>query len=197
QSGRQRSRRARAQRARAWARRGGRQGDPKIQVQAGARSGRALGSGCDRLAVHFPAGPLIHICLLLQALASLAQTGRLATLAGEVRERGTRDRVPFVSIVATQGDKTVRAEADEKGTFSLELAPGDWQITVLGGEWERFSIRETLAAGAEVHVRYFMLRRRYGRYETVVRGKPQREEAERHSLETEEIVKIPGTNGDA
>src|SRR5262245_38411520 len=42
-----------------------------------------------------------------------------------------------------------------------------------------------------------MLRRRYGRYETVVRGKPQREEVERRTLETEEIVKIPGTNGDA
>src|SRR5262249_41495424 len=157
----------------------------QIQVQAGARPGRTIGSSGDRLAVHFPAGPLI-LLLFLQSV-----------LSGEVRERGTRDPVAYVQIVATQGDKTVRAETDEKGAFSLELAAGDWLITVLGGEWERYSIRETLAAGAEVHVRYLMLRRRYGRYETVVRGKPQREEAERHSLETEEIVKIPGTNGDA
>jgi hypothetical protein len=138
---------------------------------------------------------ILHVCILLQALAPLAQTGRLATLAGEVRERGTRDPVPYASVSATNGERTLRTDTDEAGAFKLELSPGSWTITILGGEWERFTVHEQVAG--EEHVRYFVERRRYGRYETVVRGKPQREEVERRSLETEEIVKIPGTNGDA
>jgi len=123
----------------------------------------------------------------------------LATLSGQVRERGTREPVAYASVIveSAAGASVARTETDEQGGFTLEVAPGTYQVTVLAGDYLRFSARETLAAGQRSSVRYFLERRRYGRYETVVRGRPAREEVTRQSLETEEIVKIPGTVGDA
>src|SRR5215813_11579983 len=90
----------------------------------------------------------------------------LATLSGQVRERGTREPVAYASVIveSAAGASVARTETDEQGGFTLEVAPGTYQVTVLAGDYLRFSARE---------------------------------EVTRQSLETEEIVKIPGTVGDA
>src|SRR5262249_31769034 len=139
-----------------------------------------------RVAVHVPARSMSALVLLAQAAA---------ILSGEIHERGTRDPVAYASVLADDG--RTRTQTDEHGHFERSLPPGRHHVGVLGGEHERFEIDVVLAPGEQASARWFLLRRRYGRYETVVRGRPARAEPHRQTLETEEILKIPGTNGDA
>src|SRR5438067_245843 len=118
-----------------------------------------------------------------------------AVLSGEVRERGTRDPVAYAAVLVDDG--ATRTQTDQAGHFEVALPAGRHRLAVLSGEHDRFETAVTLGASEHASARFFVERRRYGRYETLVRGKPAHEEPERQTLETEEIVKIPGTNGDA
>ena len=114
-------------------------------------------------------------------------------LRGRILERGTRAPIAFAQMSCGTG----RAEADEEGRFELDCAPGDVTVTATAPEHARSEFHETLRAGETVDVVYYVARTATSRYETVVHGRPLREEVARQTIEAEEISKMPGTLGDA
>jgi TonB family protein len=114
-------------------------------------------------------------------------------LSGRVVERGTRTPIAGATV-ESQG---VSAETGPDGRFALRgIAPGDVIVRVLSPEHEPFSTRETLEEGKPRAVQYRLTRRRYDPYEAVVRGERRRPEVTVHTLETEEVRTVPGTQGD-
>jgi len=114
-------------------------------------------------------------------------------LTGRVLERGTRSPVAGATVEA-QG---AAAETGPDGRFVLRGAtPGDVVVRVFSPEHEPFSIREVLEEGKPREVEYRLRRRRYDPYEAVVRGEQRRHDVAVHTLETEEVRTVPGTQGD-
>src|SRR5262249_27412936 len=80
--------------------------------------------------------------------------------------------------------------------FILRVPPGASTIVITSPEHRRAELHEALAAGETVRVTYYLERTRIARYETIVRGRPLREEVARQTLEGDEIAKLPGALGD-
>lgn len=120
-------------------------------------------------------------------------TEQPVVLTGRVLERGTRSPVAGATVEA-QG---AAAETGPDGRFVLRgVAPGDVVVRVLSPEHEPLSVPEVVEAGKAREVEYRLRRRRYDPYEAVVRGERQRHEVAVHTLETEEVRTVPGTQGD-
>lgn len=114
-------------------------------------------------------------------------------LVGRVLERGTRSPVAGATVEC-QG---AAAETGADGRFALRgVAPGDVLVRVLSPEHEPLSARTTIEEGRAREVEYRLSRRRYDPYEAVVRGERRRADVTVHTLETEEVRTIPGTQGD-
>jgi hypothetical protein len=90
-------------------------------------------------------------------------------------------------------------ETDAAGHFLAPgLAPGRYRVAIRAPGYRPAESVERLRAREGLEVAYYLERMTTGhRYETVVTGRAAREEIARHSLETEEIVRLPGTFGDA
>ncbi|MSP63325.1 MAG: hypothetical protein EXR72_23880 [Myxococcales bacterium] len=149
---------------------------------------------------HSGVRPALLLILFLATPAAHAAPAapRPGLLTGEIRERGTRSPVAGAPIIAlAPGLPIVETESDAEGRFTLPVAPGTLQVTVLGPAHLRLEIVELVAAGQRIEVRYAVERASYGRYQTVVRGANPREEVSRITLSNEEAARIPGTNGDA
>lgn len=114
-------------------------------------------------------------------------------LTGRVVERGTRSPVAG-AVVESQGSV---AETDAEGRFSLRgVAAGDVLVRVVSPEHEPLALRETLEEGRVRDIEVRLRRRRYDPYEAVVQGERPRKEVTVHSISTEEIRTIAGTQGD-
>jgi TonB family protein len=114
-------------------------------------------------------------------------------LSGRILERGTRAPVAGATV-ESQG---VVAETDAEGRFALRgVAPGDVIVRIASPEHEPLSLRETIEEGRRREVEYRVTRRRYDPYEAVVQGERERREVSVHTLETEEVRTVPGTQGD-
>ncbi len=121
-----------------------------------------------------------------------------ANFTGRIVERGTRDALAGAHIVLTANEQVLEADADDTGAFVLENVPlGTWPVAVLAPDYEPYKVTEDFAAGKQTQVTYYVRRRVYGGYETVVRAKRERKEVAQVTLKQEEIRLIPGTNGDA
>jgi TonB family protein len=121
----------------------------------------------------------------------------MATLRGGVFLKGTRAPLAGGVVIAASGLLQERAAIDEKGRFSLALTPGKWHVVVNGPKARRFDSDETLAADQIVTVHYWIEPAQYARYESTVRAAENREEISRQTLTNEELMKMPGTMGDA
>lgn len=130
------------------------------------------------------------------ALAAVAAPR--AQLEGTATLRGTRSPLAGGRIDAVDGDKHhVGGDLDERGAFALTLPPGRWHIVVNGQKAQRFEADETLTKDQKLTVHYWIQPSDYTRYESTVRADLNREEISRQTLTTEELVKMPGTMGDA
>ncbi|HJZ85457.1 MAG TPA: TonB-dependent receptor [Polyangia bacterium] len=118
--------------------------------------------------------------------------GATALLRGRLLERGTRAPIPF-ALVRALG---LVVQSDPDGRFELSLPAGPVSLSVSAPEHRKTELHEQLRAGETVAVTYYLERSQSARYETVVHGRPQREEVSRETLEAEEIAKVPGTLGD-
>jgi TonB family protein len=127
-------------------------------------------------------------------------------IRGTVLLRGTREplrqaRVAAVEqreLAAGERARSFDTETDDEGRFVLRGLPaGRFKIVVLGGKARRFEANETLGAADVLTVKYFVEPAEYGRYESTVRAELNREEISRRTLTQEELVKMPGTLGDA
>ena len=121
---------------------------------------------------------------------------RTAVLRGKLVELGTRAPVTDATVAAVVGDRRYAVDADRRGRFRLPLPPGTARVSVYAPSHNPFVQQETLAAGQEVAVSYFVERDRYDPYEIVVVGEQHREEVSRITLHGRELQQIPGTFGD-
>src|SRR5512133_318198 len=113
-------------------------------------------------------------------------------LSGRVVERGTRDPVAGAAIEAGGAS----AETDADGRFALRgLPPGEVALRIASPAHDPFTTRETIVEGKRRDVEYKISRRSYDPYESVVRAERSREVSV-HTLESEEVRTVPGTQGD-
>lgn len=121
-------------------------------------------------------------------------------LEGSVLLRGSRAPVAHGRVIAVPAETAAlrqETETDDAGHFSLALAPGRYRMIVNGPGATRFEAAERLGARERVIVHYYLEPSQYGRYQSIVRADLNREEISRRTLSTEELVKMPGTMGDA
>lgn len=122
----------------------------------------------------------------------------VVNFAGRVVERGTRDPLPAAQIVVGEGDDVREALSRDDGTFELAGVPlGTHPVTVVAGGYEKYQVQEDFVEGRRTEVTYFVRKKVYGAYETVVRTKKERREVAQVTIKLEEIKLIPGTAGDA
>ncbi len=124
----------------------------------------------------------------------------LGLLRGVVREKGTRNRLEDVEVVAFPkggGRPAGSAHTDSKGRFRLVLPPGRYLVQVRAQGCFPFKVSERLAPASRLSVEYFVERLVYDPYQTVVVGRALRKEVTRYTVPVEVVEKIPGTQGDA
>lgn len=120
--------------------------------------------------------------------------GPVVNFSGTLIERGTRLPLFGAQVVAA-GQEVV---SDEAGHFSLADVPaGEQRVVVIHPDYQRYEVTENFVAGQKTQVTYYVRRKVYGGYETVVRAQRERKEVTQIALKQEEIRLIPGTNGDA
>jgi TonB family protein len=113
-------------------------------------------------------------------------------LSGRVIERGTRDPVAGAAVEAGGAS----ADTDASGRFELRgIAPGEVIVRIASPAHEPFSTHETIVEGRQREVEYRISRRSYDPFESVVRAE-KRSEPSVHTLESEEVRTVPGTQGD-
>jgi TonB family protein len=128
------------------------------------------------------------------AAVQTPDAGPVVNFAGTLVERGTRVPLAGASVVV-ENHETI---SDERGHFELPDIPiGTHKVVVIASDYERYEVSEDFAQGARTEVTYFVRRKIYGGYETVVRGLRERKEVAQVTIKQEEIRLIPGTNGDA
>ena len=118
--------------------------------------------------------------------------------SGGVFLRGTRAPVANGKVIAVGDAGTFQSDIDDKGHFSLKgLPPGKYHVIVNGPKARRHETNETIGEREVLTVNYYIEPSQYTRYESTVRADLNREEISRQVLTTEELVKMPGTFGDA
>lgn len=118
-------------------------------------------------------------------------------LQGGVFLKGTRAPLAGGRVIAVAGAVEVAGDVDERGQFGLRVPPGRWHLVVNGPKARRFTTDETVGEKEVLRVVYWVEPSDYTRYQSTVRADLNREEISRHTLTTEELVKLPGTMGDA
>ena len=122
-------------------------------------------------------------------------------LRGRVRERGTKEPIAEarVEVRPAAGGPPVVALADDDGAYAVRgLAAGSYRVVVTATDFRRLEVTETVGAREAAVVDYYLeATRPRRRFETVISGRAAPEEVQRHVLDTEEIVQMPGTGGDA
>jgi TonB family protein len=122
-----------------------------------------------------------------------APTEKPVSLIGRVIERGTRSPVAAASVEA--GDAT--AETDDDGRFTLRGLPvGPVKVRIVSSAHHTLAVDEIVEAGKVKEVEYRMNRKRYGAFESVVRGARERKEVSVHEVAVQELTTVPGTQGD-
>jgi hypothetical protein len=122
-------------------------------------------------------------------------------LRGRVRERGSKEPVADarVEVRPAAGRPPVAVMSDDDGRYAVRgLAAGTYRVIVTASDFRRLEVQETIGAGEAAVVDYYLeATRPRRRFETVISGRAAPEEVQRHVLDTEEIVHMPGTAGDA
>lgn len=130
----------------------------------------------------------------------------LTTLSGRVREKGTRklteDAEVLVFVPGAKkkqvGRRVAKTMTDAKGRFKLaKLPPGKYRIVIRVPGCYVFRGDENLTPGMRLKVVYYVERRSYDPYETVITSKVVRKQVSTYVVALPEIQKIPGTQGDA
>ena len=118
------------------------------------------------------------------------------TLAGTVRERGTRRRLPGLEVAVPAAGIT--ALTDAKGHFELPgVPPGKANIVIAAAGYQRFTAEERITENERTEVDYRLEPVFSSPFELTVEGERERREVSRTEISSAEIEKIPGAQGDA
>jgi TonB family protein len=113
---------------------------------------------------------------------------------GTLVERGTRTPLPGATIAIDD----LNVVSDDLGRFFFTGVPaGPHKVVVVAPDYARYEVTEVIKPGEKTVATYFVRRKVYGAFETVVRAQRERKEVAQITLKQEEIRLIPGTNGDA
>ncbi|WP_163989964.1 TonB-dependent receptor [Pyxidicoccus caerfyrddinensis] len=115
--------------------------------------------------------------------------------SGQALERGTRKPLNGAEVVLPELDLSTVADAE--GRFSFRgVPPGNHEVLVVQGGYDRFRTKETISEGQETRATYYVRKRIFSPYETVVRTERERKEVTQTSIQVAEVQRIPGTQGD-
>jgi|GEM_PF-740045 len=117
---------------------------------------------------------------------------------GLIREMGTKDVLAEAEVSVVLDDETVLSTTtDARGRFELRGIPkGTALVKVAHTNHEVFTSLEEFSDNEVLEARYFLLRRSYNRFETIIRDRTPPREVNRISLGREEVNRVPGTFGD-
>ncbi|HEY8376970.1 MAG TPA: TonB-dependent receptor, partial [Nannocystis sp.] len=118
------------------------------------------------------------------------------TLRARVRAAGLRTALADVRVVIVGEGYTLAAQTDAAGRFAVEVPAGTARVVIAAPGFARLEqtveIRARRTSAREIFVRPT----EYNPYRTVVRGRERRPEAGARSLSREEILTMPGSQGD-
>ncbi|MHA7627870.1 TonB-dependent receptor domain-containing protein [Corallococcus sp. M7] len=115
--------------------------------------------------------------------------------SGQALERGTRKPLVGAEVVLTELDRST--VTDEEGRFAFRGVPvGTHPVVVVLGNYDRFKTQETIEEGKETQAKYYVQKRIFSQYETVVRSDRERKEVTRTTITVAEVQRVPGTQGD-
>ena len=132
-------------------------------------------------------------------------TGRIA---GIIREAGSKRPLVGVEVVIEMRSKVDEAFSEEDlqalsaltdadGQFFIENIPtGDADLRLALSGYEPATEQERFSADEELQAIYYLVRRSYSKFTTVVRAKKPPKEVTKVALRREEVDKVPGTFGD-
>ena len=123
------------------------------------------------------------------------------SLAGQLRERGTRN--PLVGVVVTAANEgaspplAFEATTDGNGRFVFfDLAPGTWQVQVEAPAYFPFRTSEEVRTGEKTVVTYYVERGQASPLDETVTAARSRKDVTHVVLTADVIDKVPGTAGD-
>jgi TonB family protein len=120
----------------------------------------------------------------------------LVNFRGRLLTRGSREVVRNASVAVDSG--ATGCQSDDEGRFEIQdLAKGRHPVSVTASGYDRFETEEEIVEGKITEVTYYVRKRVFTPYETVVKGQRERKDVARVELKQEEIRLIPGTQGDA
>ncbi|WP_338870910.1 TonB-dependent receptor [Myxococcus stipitatus] len=115
--------------------------------------------------------------------------------SGRALERGSRKPLAGAEVVIP--DLELSTVADDEGRFSFRGVPlGTHEVLVVLGGYDRFRTKETMSEGLETRATYYVQKRIFSAYETVVRSERERKEVTSTTLQVAEVQRVPGTQGD-
>ncbi|MBF5043039.1 TonB family protein [Aggregicoccus sp. 17bor-14] len=128
------------------------------------------------------------------ASSSAKQEGPV-NLSGQVFERGTRRTLANVEVGLPGLERSTSTDAE--GRFAFRDVPvGEVEVVAVSSAHQRFTTKETVSAGQETRAKYYLQRRYFSPYETVVRSEREKKEVTQTSLQVAEVQRVPGTQGD-
>lgn len=115
---------------------------------------------------------------------------------GRAIERGTRKPLAGIEVVIDEGAATAITDSEARFEFK-DLPLGKHKVLINIPSYVRFDTEEEIVEGKVTEATYYVRRRTYTPYETLIRGEKERKEVARIVMQQEEIRLIPGTQGDA
>ncbi|MCB9758527.1 MAG: TonB-dependent receptor [Alphaproteobacteria bacterium] len=119
----------------------------------------------------------------------LLSTAWADPLSGHVRERGTGD--PLAGALVEVGDQTL--VSDERGAFSVDLAPGTWAVAIYASDHEPAFLEVQVPLEQPLKV---FLEPAEPPMVIVVESRRQEPHISAQILDRERVEKVPGTYGD-
>lgn len=119
---------------------------------------------------------------------------RPVTMRGVVLERATRKPIAGAFVACQNTAEETITEPD--GTFELRPEVGICNLQITSPSHHPVSRLEQVVEGQVLELTYYLMPKRFGQFQTVVRGEREKREAVRRTLEREELQKVPGTFGD-
>lgn len=121
-------------------------------------------------------------------------------IKGFVLERGTRDPIEGAPIYLLGRRGRHNTVSDEKGSFTLKnVRPGTYRLVIPVPNYKRFKKKVKLKLpknGKPLEVSYYLIRAGAGQFENVTRVRRKKREITKQSIGREELMIIPGTQGD-
>ena len=154
-----------------------------------------------RLHAKAPAPPPPSAAPLPPAPPAAAKAPPRESLAGQLRERGTRG--PLVGVVVTASKEgasppeAYEATTDGDGRFAFfDLAPGAWHVEVEAPAYFPFRTSEEVRRGEKTVVTYYVERGQGSPLDVTVTAARPKKDVTHVVLTADVIDKVPGTAGD-